>query len=80
LPAQPQRKILPETYLEREREADQKREYFQGEVFAMAGAGRNHNRITENLSIGIGTFGGGKSCRSYFSDFRVHIPLNSLYT
>lgn len=78
--AQPQRKISPEEYLELEREADYKSEYFQGEVFAMAGAGRNHNRITENLSIGIGSFLGGKSCRSYSRDFRVHIPSNSLYT
>lgn len=78
--AQPQRKISPEEYLELEREADYKSEYFQGEVFAMAGAGRNHNRITENLSIDIGFFLKGKSCRSYSSDLKIHIPDNGLYT
>lgn len=78
--AQPQRKISPEEYLELEREADFKSEYFQGEVFAMAGAGRNHNRITENLSIDIGFFLKGKSCRSYSSDLKIHIPDNGLYT
>lgn len=78
--AQPQRKISPEEYLELEREADYKSEYYQGEVFAMAGAGRNHNRITENLSISVGSFLRGKSCRTYSSDLKVHIPANSLYT
>lgn len=78
--AQPQRKISPEEYLELEREADYKSEYFQGEVFAIAGAGRNHNRITENLSIDIGFFLKGKSCRSYSSDLKIHIPANGLYT
>ncbi len=46
----------------------------------MAGAGRNHNRITENLSISVGSFLRGKSCRTYSSDLKVHIPANSLYT
>ncbi|MCF0073431.1 Uma2 family endonuclease [Dyadobacter sp. CY261] len=37
-------------YLELEREAEYKSEYYRGEVFAMSGVSRNHNRITENLS------------------------------
>lgn len=78
--AQPQRKISPEEYLELEREADYKSEYFQGEVFAMAGAGRNHNRITANLGGEMYIFLKGKSCRSYSSDLKVHIPDNGLYT
>lgn len=49
-------------------------------MFAIAGAGRNHNRITENLSISVGSFLKGKFCRSYSSDLKVHIPANSLYT
>lgn len=79
--AQPRPKLFtPEEYLILEREADYKSEYYQGEIFAMAGASRNHNRITENLSIDIGAFLKGKSCRSYSSDLRIHIPINGLYT
>lgn len=78
--AQPQRKISPEEYLELEREADYKSEYFQGEVFAMAGAERNHNRITANLSGEMYIFLKGKSCRSYNSDLKIHIPDNGVYT
>lgn len=78
--AQPQKHYTPEEYLELEREADYKSEYYQGEIFAMAGAGRYHNRIVENLSIEIGTFLKKKLCRTYSSDQRIHIPANGLYT
>jgi Uma2 family endonuclease len=66
-------------YLELEREADYKSEYYRGEIFAMAGAGSNHNRITENLSVEIGGYLKDKSCQSFSSDLRLHIPENGLY-
>ncbi|HWV33076.1 MAG TPA: Uma2 family endonuclease [Dyadobacter sp.] len=69
-----------EEYLELERAAEYKSEYYRGEIFAMSGASRYHNRITENLSIEIGSFLKGKSCQSFSRDMRVHIPENTLYT
>lgn len=39
-------RLTPEEYLERERRAEFKSEYRDGELLAMAGASRNHNRIT----------------------------------
>ncbi|WP_221394119.1 Uma2 family endonuclease [Dyadobacter sp. NIV53] len=78
--AQPQKTYSQEEYLEMEREADYKSEYYRGEIFAMAGASHNHNRITENMSIDIGSFLKGKSCRTYSSDLRMYIPSNGLYT
>ncbi|WP_138994401.1 Uma2 family endonuclease [Larkinella sp. C7] len=77
---QPKPYYTPENYLELERKAAYKSEYFKGEIFAMAGASRNHNRIKENLSIGIGSYLKGKRCQSFSSDMRLHIPSNSLYT
>ena len=41
--------ITPEEYLATERVAEFKSEYYQGEVFALAGASNNHNLITANL-------------------------------
>nr|WP_295933545.1 Uma2 family endonuclease [uncultured Dyadobacter sp.] len=67
-------------YLELEREAEYKNEYYRGEIFAMAGAGRNHNRITENLAGEIYIALRGKSCQSFSRDMRIHIPENTLYT
>ena len=37
--------LTPEQYLEIERAAEYKSEYFNGEMFAMAGAKANHNLI-----------------------------------
>lgn len=67
-------------YLELEREAKYKSEYYRGEIFAMAGAGRNHNRITENLSGEVYMALRGKSCQSFSRDMRIYIPENTLYT
>ena len=78
--AQTQKVYSEQEYLEMERDADYKSEYYRGEIFAMAGAGFNHNRITENLSVDVGSFLKGKPCRSYSSDLRIHIPVNGLYT
>lgn len=78
--AQPQKIYSQEEYLEMEREADYKSEYYRGEIFAMAGAGFNHNRITENLSGECYILLKGKSCSGYSSDLRIHIPANGLYT
>jgi Uma2 family endonuclease len=78
--AQPQKIYSEEEYLEMEHEADYKSEYYRGEIFAMAGAGFNHNRITENLSGEFYIHLKGKSCRGYSSDLRIHIPENGLYT
>ncbi|MGI8741891.1 MAG: hypothetical protein ACR2NN_04855 [Bryobacteraceae bacterium] len=38
--SQPNISISPEQYLDLERKAEFKSEYFDGEIFAMAGAGR----------------------------------------
>jgi Uma2 family endonuclease len=55
--AQPQEKnkMTPREYLTRERSSfDIKHEFFNGEIFAMVGAGRNHNRINVNLTRELG--------------------------
>ena len=71
--------ITQDAYLAMEREAFEKSEYFEGQLYLIAGATKEHNRIKENLSIEIGYFLKEKSCQSFSSDFRVHIPKNGLY-
>ncbi len=80
-------------YLEFERNATEKHEYFQGEirllhrnedaindVNAMSGASKSHNEIFSNIFGELKSKLKGKSCRPYGSDFRVNIPNLSLYT
>ncbi|MFN7261915.1 MAG: Uma2 family endonuclease [Cyclobacteriaceae bacterium] len=69
-----------EEYLDFEESSEEKHEYFQGEVFAMAGAGDPHNEIFSNLFLELGNQLKGKGCRPYGSDKRLHIPENTLFT
>lgn len=79
--AQPKPKLFtPEEYLELERAAEFRSEYYGGEIFAMAGTSRNHTRIVGSLCVRIGTHLLGKPCNFYPTDMRVHIPENGLYT
>ncbi len=67
-------------YLEFEKAAGEKHEFFQGRVYAMAGASPRHNVIFSNLFREIGNRLKGQSCRPYGSDLRIHIPENTLFT
>ncbi len=75
-------KILfsPEDYLARERQASFKSEYYQGELFAMAGASERHNLIVSNCIVTLGTQLKNRPCRVYPSDLRLLIPNTGLFT
>jgi Uma2 family endonuclease len=76
----PKRKLTPEEYLEIERKAEYKSDYFNGEIYAMAGAKRNHNKIVGNLNGLVWQHLKGKDCEFYPSDMRVFVPQTGLYT
>jgi len=72
--------ISIQEYLEVEERSVEKHEYYAGEVFAMAGAGYNHNLIVRNALSSIDNFLKGKPCNIFPSDLKVHIEANSLFT
>jgi Uma2 family endonuclease len=72
--------ISPEEYLELERQAETKSEYFNGQIFAMSGASEPHNVITVNLTREISTQLRGRPCRMYSNDMRVLVDDTGLYT
>ena len=72
--------ISPEEYLERERNAFEKSEYYQGEIRPMAGATRNHNTIQSNVSGMLYNALRRTSCTFFGTDMRIHIPATTLYT
>ncbi len=76
----PKTKLTPEEYLQFERKSEIKHEYFDGEIFAMSGAKRNHNKIVTNASGLIWQYLKGKDCESYSNDMRVFVPKTGLYT
>lgn len=82
--AQPQEKvkITPEEYLKLERSSKIKHEYFDGEVFAMVGAKKNHNLINTNIIMELGgkLKAAGSTCRVFSNDMRVKVKENGKYT
>ncbi|HEY2727680.1 MAG TPA: Uma2 family endonuclease [Parafilimonas sp.] len=79
--AQPATKYISEKeYLDFERNALDKHEYYKGEIFAMSGASFKHNLIEANLRLALGIFLKGKNCNEFGSNLRIHIPSNTLYT
>lgn len=74
------RKFTIEEYLNMERAGEYKHEYFQGEIFAMSGAGHRHNIIFKNLYGELVNKLKGHPCQPYGSDMRIHIPENTLFT
>ena len=61
----------PEQYLEMDRKAEYRSEYVNGELLAMAGASREHNRITINIGSALLVQLRGSSCEPFTTDLRV---------
>lgn len=79
--SQPAIKHITEAeYLAFEREANDRHEYYKGEIFLMSGASFKHNIIEDNIRGTIHAFLKGSDCRSFGSNLRVHVPKNTLYT
>ena len=69
-----------EEYLAFERASLEKHEYYQGEIFDMAGGSLSHSQLQMNFTGEVRSFLKGKPCKVHASELRVHIPLNTLYT
>jgi Uma2 family endonuclease len=76
----PKSYITPEEYLERERLADDKSEYFSGEICAMAGASRAHNLISGNVSAALIALLRDRPCEVYANDMRVQADQSRQYS
>lgn len=70
---------IPE-YLDLERGSEAKHEYWNGEIYAMAGASPNHTLIAANIIISLGSQLKGKPCRVHTGDLRVKVNATGLYT
>lgn len=69
-----------EEYLDMERVAPTKSEYYAGEIFAMAGASPRHVIIVANIVASLVTQLKGRPCFAFASDLRVKISMHGLYT
>lgn len=60
-----------EDYLARERTSLVKHEYYEGEIFAMAGGTPRHSRLAANAGRVLGNALAGKDCFDYNSDLKL---------
>ncbi len=74
------KRISIEEYLQRERQAEIKSEYFDGEIFAMAGGSLNHSLIAANFIGETRQFLKNGPCQIFTSDLRVKVDATGLYT
>ncbi len=72
--------LTPEQYLEIERKAECKSEYYQGEMFAMSGAKFAHIQIVGNVMRHLGNQLQGRHCQPLSNDMRVCVKPSGLYT
>lgn len=70
----------PEEYLAWERLQPEKHEFHDGEVFDMAGATFEHNKIVINVGAELRAALRQKPCDVCASDLRVKVPATGLYT
>lgn len=73
-------RLTPQEYLARERAAEFKSEYYDGRVYAMAGASREHNLIGGNIARALGNQLEDRSREAYSLDMRVRVSPAGLYT
>jgi len=77
---QPSRRLTESEYLEIERAAEFKSEFFDGEMFAMAGGTPQHSLIATNLTAEFHDRLKDRVCTPYNSDLRVKIEPTGLLT
>ena len=80
MPTAPKRLLTEEEYLAKERIADFKSEFYQGETFVMSRANWGHTLIKDNMAQEAGVALKGTGCQVLTSDLRVKVSPTGLYT
>lgn len=74
------RRYTPEEYFALEERSEVRHEYFEGEVFAMAGASKSHNLIKGNLIAGLRLNVRQRGCRLFDENVRLEVQEKIYYT
>ncbi len=71
--------ISEQDYLDGEKVGDIRYEYVDGQVFAMAGASKRHNRIGLNIATALDAAGQEQGCEIFTSDIKVRLAWRKTY-
>lgn len=80
MPALPKHHWTEAEYLAMERDSDIKHEYYNGEIFAMAGVTPNHDLIGVNTVAALHAQLRKRPCRVFSSDMRLRVSAVGSYT
>lgn len=72
-------KYTLEEYLELDHQSEEKIEYWDGNVFTLAGASANHNRIQRNTMFALQFKLRGRRCEVFPPDMRLKVPAYAPY-
>src|SRR5438093_9945606 len=78
--AEPLHRLTESEYLEIERAAEFKSEFYDGEMFAMAGGTLQHSLIGTNLAREFGNRLGNNRCVAFNADLRIKVEATGLVT
>src|SRR5579859_2729280 len=68
-----------EDYLDFERNTEMRHEYHNGVIVAMSGVSPNHDQISLNITVDLGTQLRNKPCRLFSSNIRVYAEACNCY-
>jgi Uma2 family endonuclease len=70
----------PDEYLAFERESEERHEYLDGQIYAMAGESPEHSTICVNLIASVVSQLRGKPCRAFSPNMKVRTKPTGLYS
>lgn len=71
--------IAVEEYLEGEKSSQLRHEYIDGQIFAMSGGSRRHNRIAGNFYRRLSDHFQGGDCEAFINDLKVPVGPSVFY-
>ncbi|WP_138480398.1 Uma2 family endonuclease [Dyadobacter bucti] len=74
-----EKRYTVEEYLEIEEKSEIRHEYYDGEIFAMAGTTMNHNDIVDNVRTLLKDFFRPKGCRTFGENIKLEAIKNFYY-
>jgi Uma2 family endonuclease len=78
--AQPQPRLTPEQYLDAERAAEFRHEYYNGQIYAMSGGSYQHAQVIGNITGELHTSLKTRPCSVVPNDLRLRVSPDGLYT
>jgi Uma2 family endonuclease len=70
----PVTKLSLDEYLELDKNSEERYEFFDGEIFAMAGGSPSHSRIGLNICNELAQKLRGRNCEAFNSEMRIKVP------